>query len=230
MKNLNTQITWSGTTPTTVQLNAQGWVEASWSVAAGETFAATCRLALPETAKPFWCIPGVFWGDNQQDTTGQYYPRFRAGLATPRRFESSSWEFHVWRATQPLVAMHDGSAWWILEVRPQAGELCASVGFEYENGRPVLQASLPRLLRFRAPFGQPMAGCLPSVGSSPLPRRNRTAVGGWRQVLSFHSHAGPDLLDKNWTKKRPFRTFPDVSKHSKKRKTQTGEPDLIPLP
>jgi len=29
--------------------------------------------------------------------------------------------------------------------------------------------ALPRLLRFRAPFGQPLAGCLPSVGSSQLP-------------------------------------------------------------
>jgi hypothetical protein len=143
MKNVSSQITWSGKTPTAVQLTDDGWGEATWSVAAGEPFAATCRIALPETAKPFWCIPGVFWGDNQQDTTGQYYPRFRAGLAAPRRFESAFWEFHVWRATQPLVAMHDGSAWWILEVRPQSGDLCASVGFEYENGRPVLLASLP---------------------------------------------------------------------------------------
>lgn len=143
MVNNNPQITWSGTTPTTVQLDAEGWGDASWSVAAGDSFAATCRLTLPVTAKPFWCIPGVFWGDNQQDTTGQYYPRFRAGLAAPRRFESSFWEFHAWRVTQPLVAMHDGSAWWILEVCPQVGELCASVGFEFENSRPVLLASLP---------------------------------------------------------------------------------------
>jgi hypothetical protein len=51
------------------------------------------------------CIPGVFWGENQQDTTGQYYPRFRAGLAAPRRFESAFWEFHVWRATQSLTPL-----------------------------------------------------------------------------------------------------------------------------
>jgi hypothetical protein len=101
---------WSGSHPTSTQLNARGWVESSWSVPAGEPFSATCRLTLPETAKPFWCIPGVFWGDNQQDTTGQYYPRFLAGFAAPRRFKSSFWEFHVWRMTQPLVAVHDGSA------------------------------------------------------------------------------------------------------------------------
>jgi hypothetical protein len=143
MKNLYTKIVWSGRVPTAVQVNAHGWAVASWSVPAGEPFAATCRLALPETAKPFWCIPGVFWGDNQQDSTGQYYPRFRADLAAPRRFESSFWEIHVWRTTQPLAAMHDGSAWWILEVRPQSGALCASVGFEHEHGRPTLVASLP---------------------------------------------------------------------------------------
>jgi hypothetical protein len=164
MKNLTPQITWSGTTPTTVKLSEDGWVEAAWSVAAGEPFLATCRLALPETAKPFWCIPGVFWGDNQQDTTGQYYPRFRAGLAAPRRFESSFWEFHVWRVTQPLVAMHDGSAWWILEVRPQAGDHCASVGFEFENGRPVLLASLPASERPYRNAGHDYT--MPVIGSS----------------------------------------------------------------
>jgi len=39
--------------------------------------------------------------------------------------------------------MYDGSAWWVLEVIPHAHGLCASVGFEYENGHPVLVASLP---------------------------------------------------------------------------------------
>jgi hypothetical protein len=85
MLNLQQQITWSGTAPTSTQLNDQGWIQSFWTVPAGQPFTACCRLALPETAKPFWCIPGVFWGDNQQDTTGQYYPRFRAGLQVPRR-------------------------------------------------------------------------------------------------------------------------------------------------
>ena len=143
MKNLSAQITWSGTPPTTVQLKESGWVEAIWDVAAEDSFATTCRLMLPETMQPFWCIPGLFWGDNQQDSTGQYYPRFRAGMEAPRRFESSFWELSVARAAQPLVAMFDGEGWWILEVEPAAGDLCPSVGFSFENGRPVLLASLP---------------------------------------------------------------------------------------
>ena len=136
-------LSWSGRAPDVVQLDPAGWAEAVWTVAAGESFSATCQVQLPATENPFWCVPGIFWGDNQQDSTGQYYPRFRADLAAPRQFESPFWEFHVWRATQPLAAMHDGSAWWILEVRPHAGELCASVGFDYKNGHPVLLASLP---------------------------------------------------------------------------------------
>ncbi len=65
MNIINLQIVWSGRQPTAVQVNAQGWAVASWYVPAGEAFAATCRLALPETTQPFWCVPGVFWGDNQ---------------------------------------------------------------------------------------------------------------------------------------------------------------------
>ncbi|MEY2906906.1 MAG: hypothetical protein RLZZ408_1377 [Verrucomicrobiota bacterium] len=143
MLNLHQLISWNGTAPTSTHLNDQGWIQSFWTVPAGESFAATCRITLPETPKPFWCIPGVFWGDNQQDTTGQYYPRFRSGLEGPRRFESSFWEIHTWRATQPLAAVNDGSAWWILEVMPESAGLCASVGFEFDGGRPVLVASLP---------------------------------------------------------------------------------------
>jgi hypothetical protein len=36
MKNLSTQITWSGTPPTTTPLNEKGWIEALWTVPAGE--------------------------------------------------------------------------------------------------------------------------------------------------------------------------------------------------
>jgi hypothetical protein len=164
MKNPCSQITWAGTPPTTVQLTGSGWVEAAWGVPAGESFAATCRLLLPVTAEPFWCIPGLFWGDNQQDSTGQYYPRFRAGMDAPRRFESSFWEFSVARAAQPVAAMFDGVGWWILQVTPAAGDLCASVGFEYEHGRPVLVASLPASERPYRNAGHDYT--MPVIGSS----------------------------------------------------------------
>ncbi len=202
MKPLNSQIIWSGTSPTTVQLNTQSWLEAHWSVPAGEPFVTTCRLVLPETIKPFWCIPGVFWGDNQQDATGQYYPRFRAGLTAQRRFESSFWEFHVWRMTQPLVAMHDGSAWWILEVSPQTEGLCASVGFEFENDRAVLLASLPASERPYRNAGHDYT--MPVIGLSTSDRlrnivwsvRALRLEGGCRSILDFlqtNYHSQGDL-------------------------------------
>jgi hypothetical protein len=163
MNKLSTDIIWTGTQPTALQLNGEGWLEATWAVPAWESFASTCRIALPETETPFWCIPGLFWGDNQQDSTGQYYPRFRADLAKPAKFESSFWELHVWRATQPVVGMYDGSAWWILQVAPASGSLCASVGFEFENGRPTLLASLPASERPYRNVGHdytmPVIGC-----------------------------------------------------------------------
>jgi hypothetical protein len=152
MNKIEQQLRWVGMEPGTIR-NRDGWVSASWDVASGDSFSASCRLALPATQTPFWCIPGLFWGDNQQDSTGQYYQRFRAGLDKPCKFESSFWEFHVWRAAQPLVAMHDGSGWWILQVEPDAGGLCASVGFEYVDGRPMLVAALPARERPYRPVG-----------------------------------------------------------------------------
>lgn len=60
--------------------------------------------------------------------------------------------------------MHDGSAWWILAVIPQTGDLCASVGFEYENSRPVLLASLPASERPYHNAGHDYT--MPVIGSS----------------------------------------------------------------
>jgi hypothetical protein len=157
------KLSWTGLEPEVV-CTAQGGVEASWEVGAGVPFSATCRLALPKTGTPFWCIPGLFWGDNQQDSTGQYYQRFRADLAKPTKFESRFWEFHVWRAAQPLVGMYDGVAWWILQVEPGEGELCASVGFEFENGCPTLVASLPARERPYRPVGHDYT--MPVIGIS----------------------------------------------------------------
>ena len=196
MKVPGPNLSWGTTPPNGVQSDHHGWVEATWTVAAGELFAATCQVTLPATEKPFWCIPGVFWGDNQQDTTGQYYPRFRAGLAEPQRFESSFWEIPVWRAAQPLVAMHDGSAWWILEVSPHSGDLCASVGFEYEDGRPMLVASLPPNERPYRNVGHDYT--MPSKGYSIV---NRTREIVWKvRTLRREGDCGSllDFLQTNY--------------------------------
>lgn len=171
MHDLDLQISWTGIQPNSLQRGKRGWLDAGWELPAGEPFAAVCRLSLPETAAPFWCIPGLFWGDNQHDGTGQYYPRFRPELAEPRLFESRFWEFHVWRAAQPLVAMHDGTAWWVLEVSPAAGDLCASVGFEYENGHPILLASLPACERPYRHVGHDYT--MPSTGRSVSDRARK---------------------------------------------------------
>lgn len=152
---MNNLLTWEGTPPVSVATREEEWLEAEWLIEKGCEFSTTCRMALPAMAKPFWCIPGLFWGDNQQDTTGQYYPRFQARLKCPEKFQSRSWEFHAWRAAQPLVAVSDGTAWWILEVEcsTSPGKVCPSIGFEYEEGCPVLVASLPARERPYRPVG-----------------------------------------------------------------------------
>ena len=140
-------IQWSGPTPEWLETDSDEWLSLRWHLPARSPFSATCRIPIPSGENPFWCIPGLFWGDNQQDSTGQYYPRFRKDLLKPEKFQSSFWEFHTHRMSQPLVAVHDGAAWWILEVEPQVfvgGQvLYASVGFEYRDGISYLLASLP---------------------------------------------------------------------------------------
>ena len=196
MKNISSEITWSGTPPTAVQLMESGWVEATWDVAAEDSFATTCRITLPQTAEPFWCIPGLFWGDNQQDSTGQYYPRFRAGMEAPRRFESSFWELSVARAAQPLVAMFDGEGWWILEVSPTADDLCASVGFSFENGRPVLLASLPASEQPYRHAGHDYT--MPVTGASPVGTSRRIAWAVRAVRIEGDRTSLLDLLQSNY--------------------------------
>ena len=196
MKNISSEITWSGTPPTAVQLMESGWAEATWEVAAEVSSATTCRLILPETAEPFWCIPGLFWGDNQQDSTGQYYPRFRAGMEAPRRFESSFWELSVARAAQPLVSMFDGEGWWILEVSPAAGDLCASVGFSFENGRPVLLASLPASERPYRHTGHDYT--MPVTGASQVDTSRRIALAVRAFRIEGDRTSLLDLLQSNY--------------------------------
>jgi hypothetical protein len=140
-------IQWSNGSPESIESAPDDWILLSWHIRAGICFSATCRIPIPPTAAPFWCIPGLFWGDNQHDSTGQYYPRFQKNLEHPEKFQSSFWEFHTHRMAQPIVAVHEGSTWWILEVEPHttvdSQVLHASVGFEYRDGQPVLLASLP---------------------------------------------------------------------------------------
>jgi len=140
-------IQWSNGSPESTESAPDDWILLSWQISAGTCFSATCRIPIAPTDAPFWCIPGLFWGDNQHDSTGQYYPRFQKSLQYPEKFQSSFWEFHTHRMAQPIAAVHEGSTWWILEVEPHTtvdGQvLHASVGFEYRDGQPFLLASLP---------------------------------------------------------------------------------------
>ncbi len=156
-QNFNSSLEWHGCRPESVGETNDGWVEAVWEVGPGQAFSTTCRIVLPESPSPFWCIPGLFWGDSLQDTTAQYYPRFDATLKKPEKFRSPYWEFDVWRAAQPVVAVHDGLGWTILEISPSVccgvSQLKPGIGFEYVNGTPVLLASLPANERPYRPVG-----------------------------------------------------------------------------
>ncbi len=203
MEILSSRIVWSGTAPGSIETHDDGWYQATWAVPANRPFAASCRLACAGTKEPFWCMPGLFWGDNQQDSTGQYYPRFRADLSQPQKFESAFWEFHVFRLAQPLAAMHDGTDWWILEVKPETGGLHASVGFEFESGCPTLVASLPANERPYRPVGHDYT--MPVIGMSTS-ETARTISWSFRAMkITGYRTAVLDILETNYhsTPSRP---------------------------
>ncbi len=157
MTSLNGFLEWDAYCPESTVQYSDGWIEAVWDLHPGQMFATTCRINTATVPSPFWCIPGLFWGDSLQDTTPQYYPRFNASLTKPGKFQSPFWEFDVWRAAQPVTAVHDGQGWTVLEISPAAacggGRLKPSIGFEYVNGAPALLASLPANERPYRPVG-----------------------------------------------------------------------------
>lgn len=89
----------------------------------------------------------MFWGDNLQDSTPALYPRFDAGREVPAAFRSSFWEFSAEQLTQPLVAVHDGTEWMLLEGDAYAlHEGCpvpVGFGFAMRNGAVELRCSIP---------------------------------------------------------------------------------------
>lgn len=181
-------ITFRNRQPKSIFFSEGGWQCALWDVTAGSEFSTSLEFALPTTGVPFWCIPGLFWGDNQQDGTGEYYPRFLASATKPGRFESSFWEFEVWRAAQPLVAAHDGSGWWVLEVEPHVDEMVASVGFAYRDEAPVLIASLPARERPYRNVGHDYTHPIEGVSASS---EERTIRWRWR---CFRLEGGKSIL------------------------------------
>jgi hypothetical protein len=129
-------------------LSADGWRQVEFRATAASDGNIRGRWALGRIANPFWCLPGLFWGDNRQDRTPMLYPRFDAARTTPAAFTSSFWQFHVSRLSQPVAACHDGRHWHILEIDPyvpfgNGPDRAVSMGFAYEEGCAFLTCALP---------------------------------------------------------------------------------------
>lgn len=194
---------WEGAAPSGIAEEGDGWLSAHWDHLEGGEFFATLSLNLPEViGAPFWCIPGLFWGDNRDDSTGQYFQRYDRRARPPGKFVSDLWEFHIWRTVQPLVACHDGENWWILEVAPHmqvaqveqsegSGLFPVSIGFEGADGGTRLLASLPPRERPYRPTGTEQTFAkhekltLPARAKIFWKFRFVRLAGGQRTLLSF---------------------------------------------
>lgn len=145
-------IAWQGNLSISVDDQADGaagWRRVRMTTKVDGEFSMRGSLALGRVEKPFWCAPGLFWGDNLQDKTRMLYAKFDPTLDKPRAFVSAYWQFHISRLIQPLVGCHDGRGWRVLQAEPYATSsatvepVAISLGFAYRDGAASLLCSLP---------------------------------------------------------------------------------------
>jgi hypothetical protein len=55
------------------------------------------------TDRPWWLVPGVFYGENRPEGCFRVFPRFAVGADDPDRMVSDHWEFRADRAATPAV-------------------------------------------------------------------------------------------------------------------------------
>lgn len=124
-----------------------GWLEVD--LEAGEKDGSACfSMDVGSVEDPFWCIPGIFWGDNLQDSTPHLYPRFDRSAEEPHHFRSRRWLIPLNRMAQPLVGVYGKGKWHVLEVEPNPrtsgeGEISISVGFEWSAEKTILMLRVP---------------------------------------------------------------------------------------
>jgi hypothetical protein len=105
---------------------------------AREPVEAGVRVELP-TDDTDWLVPGVFYGENRDESSTRLYPRFAVGPTNVDRMESQAWSFRADRCATPAVFAAGGGLA-TSEVSPlgQSG-----VGFADRDGRPVVWLDFP---------------------------------------------------------------------------------------
>ncbi len=133
-----------------IGVDGEGWTKAVGKFEEGTPSSACLFVNLGRIADPFWCLPGLFWGDNLQDSSEMLYPRFDREARVPSRFRSRRWLVSSSRISLPLVAVHSEGWWSGLEVDPlplstPGGEEPPrfSLGFDWNEERTLLLLRIP---------------------------------------------------------------------------------------
>src|SRR5690606_7791583 len=131
-----------------VGTDENGWTTAEGHLEGGGRSLARLVVDLGKVADPFWCLPGVFWGDHRNDSSAMLYPRFDRDALVPARFRSRHWLISINRLSQPLVAVHSRESWTGLELDPLptlAGDkgIRFSLGFDWSEERTLLLFRIP---------------------------------------------------------------------------------------
>src|SRR5689334_22632200 len=58
-------------------------------------------LALPPGDRPWWLVPGAFYGENRPAASRKIFPRYAPGPPDPAGMVSDHWEFRADRAATP---------------------------------------------------------------------------------------------------------------------------------
>jgi len=97
------------------------------------------ELELPDVEDPKWLVPGVFYGENRQESCTRIYPRFTPGHVDVARMESDSWSFRADRCATVAV-LTDGAG---LRTSESSALGQAGVGFAQRDGRRLIWLDFP---------------------------------------------------------------------------------------
>jgi hypothetical protein len=140
-----------------------------------------------------WLVPGVFYGENREESCTRIYPRFVVGPTNVDRMESPTWSLRADRCATPAV-FAGGGGLATAEVSP-VGQ--AGVGFAYRDGRPVLWLDFPyreEPLRYDG-SEKPAPPDVQTYRWTPGERVDlqfQQHDGDWRRALRVHEGAATD--------------------------------------
>jgi hypothetical protein len=110
----------------------------------GEPAAANVRISIdvPDSADPYWLIPGLFYGENRPADNARLYPRY-APTPDHARLVAPSWSFRADRAATPAVFAWGGSGGVAIAASDTTELGLTGIGFSHDGAGASVHVTLP---------------------------------------------------------------------------------------